>query len=170
MSHKESFLFCLVDESCGDYILHQKGKRFLIFWGFFESCVYLVKRNGGGCGQNCGNSSAFLLDNDMDIYLVVFDNRAAQLGGKLYPDLEAYIDQKYVRNKREEEYSVGRWSEQQTENRMSMPTFVAAPRALKAAEPAETLDFTEYEAVPDFEKEHESRLEERIRHLSDTFS
>ena len=40
--------------------------------------------------------NAFLLRHDMLIYLVVFDNRATQLGFSLYPDLEEYIDQNYV--------------------------------------------------------------------------
>ena len=47
---------------------------------------------------------AFLMKQDMLIYLVVFDTRATQLGVKLYPDLEAYIDHNYVCDKREEEY------------------------------------------------------------------
>jgi hypothetical protein len=39
MSHKESSFFCLVDNCCGDFILHQKGRRFLIFW-YFQKIVY----------------------------------------------------------------------------------------------------------------------------------
>lgn len=46
----------------------------------------------------------FLFDNEMDVWLVVFDSRAAALGEKLYPDLKAYIDQNYVYEKGEEEY------------------------------------------------------------------
>lgn len=48
--------------------------------------------------------NAFLLSNDMLIYLVVFDTKATMLGEKIYPDLEAYIDYNYVKDKREEEY------------------------------------------------------------------
>ena len=48
--------------------------------------------------------NAFLLHNDMLIYLVVFGTRATQLGERIYPDLEAYIDHNYVDYKREEEY------------------------------------------------------------------
>lgn len=47
----------------------------------------------------------FLFDNEMDIYLVVFDAKSVTLGEKLYPDLEAYIDQNYVLQKGEEEYN-----------------------------------------------------------------
>ena len=48
--------------------------------------------------------NAFLLQNDMDIFLVVFDSTATALGERIYPDLEAYIDRHYVEEKREEEY------------------------------------------------------------------
>ncbi len=47
----------------------------------------------------------FLFDNEMDIYLVVFDTKSVLLGEKVYPDLEAYIDHNYVLQKREEEYN-----------------------------------------------------------------
>lgn len=46
----------------------------------------------------------FLLKNDMDITLVVFDKKATELGSKIYPDLDEYIDHNYVCEKREEEY------------------------------------------------------------------
>ena len=29
-----------MDYCCGDFILHQKGMRFLIFWAFFENCLW----------------------------------------------------------------------------------------------------------------------------------
>lgn len=44
--------------------------------------------------------NAFLLSNEMDIFLVVFDTKATQLGEKIYPGLEAYIDQNYVKEAR----------------------------------------------------------------------
>ena len=48
--------------------------------------------------------NAFLLSNEMDIFLVVFDTKATQLGEKIFPELEAFIDHNYVREAREEEY------------------------------------------------------------------
>ena len=48
--------------------------------------------------------NAFLLNNDMEVTLVVFDSRAVKLGLNVYPDLESFIDQNYVEEKREEEY------------------------------------------------------------------
>lgn len=48
--------------------------------------------------------NGFLLENDMLVYLVVFGNKATELGKKLYPGLEAYIDRNYVNDRRAEEY------------------------------------------------------------------
>ena len=54
--------------------------------------------------------NCFLLKNDMDITLVVFDNKATNLGQKLYPDLQKYIDQNYVTMTKEREYGKSRRS------------------------------------------------------------
>ena len=48
--------------------------------------------------------NGFLLTSDMLVCLVVFDEKATQMGKNLYPDLEAYIDRNYVLEKHEEEY------------------------------------------------------------------
>lgn len=48
--------------------------------------------------------NAFLLSNDMDIFLVVFDTQSTLLGEKIYPELEAYIDHNYVYSARKMEY------------------------------------------------------------------
>ena len=38
--------------------------------------------------------SEFLLENDMTVYIVVFDKNAYQIGNKLFADIAAYIDDK----------------------------------------------------------------------------
>ena len=38
----------------------------------------------------------FLLENDMMVYIVIFDRAAYQIGGKLFADIAAYIDDHYV--------------------------------------------------------------------------
>lgn len=48
--------------------------------------------------------NAFLLKNDMMVYLVVFDKQATELGNKIYSELESYIDANYVKDRFEEEY------------------------------------------------------------------
>ena len=40
--------------------------------------------------------SAFLLENEMMVYIVVFDRKAYQISGKLFADITAYIDDRYV--------------------------------------------------------------------------
>ena len=39
---------------------------------------------------------AFLLENDMTVYIVIFDQASYQIGGKLFSDIAAYIDDRYV--------------------------------------------------------------------------
>lgn len=38
----------------------------------------------------------FLLENDMMVYIVIFDRKAYQIGGKLFADIAVYIDERYV--------------------------------------------------------------------------
>ena len=40
--------------------------------------------------------SDFLLENDMLVYIVIFDRKAYQIGEKLFSDIAAYIDDNYV--------------------------------------------------------------------------
>ena len=48
--------------------------------------------------------SRFLMENEMMIYLVVFDEKATRLSEKLFSKVEALIDDAYVEAKRQEEY------------------------------------------------------------------
>ena len=88
--------------------------------------------------------NAFLIKQEMIVYLVVFDDKATQLGRNLYPDLEAYIDSHYVYEKHEEEYGD-----------YSLPV-------MRNCAPIEE-DFSS------FLEDHESALEDRMTHMSDTF-
>ena len=40
--------------------------------------------------------STFLLENEMMVYMVIFDRKAYQISGKLFADIAAYIDDRYV--------------------------------------------------------------------------
>ena len=40
--------------------------------------------------------STFLLENEMMVYVVIFDKKAYQISGKLFADIAAYIDDRYV--------------------------------------------------------------------------
>ena len=49
--------------------------------------------------------SEFLLENDMTVYIVIFDRKAYQISGKLYADIVEYIDDNYV-DEHSDNYSV----------------------------------------------------------------
>lgn len=165
--------------------------------------------------------NAFLLGNDMDIFLVVFDTKATQLGEKLYPSLEAYIDQNYVEEAREEEYGdayfgsmspsepgYGRYlsnmelMERRTRRNaqagrrelsefstQALPPVSAVPKSSKPSlvesifkkddkkKAVSDEAFQEDKSLAcdedvffDFEEQHESKLQERMRHMTDTYS
>lgn len=105
---------------------------------------------------------AFLQNHEMLIYLVVFDAQAARYGKQFDKDLQAYIDENYVEARKIEEYS--------------MPTMslrsVMDDAACQSCE--DYLDEEDYEEDSEEENEftelHESKLEERMKHLTDSFS
>ena len=39
---------------------------------------------------------SFLLENEMTVYIVIFDRKAYQISGKLFADIASYIDDRYV--------------------------------------------------------------------------
>ena len=47
---------------------------------------------------------SFLSENDIELYLVVFDEKSYSLSRELYGDIDAYIDKHYVEEKISEEY------------------------------------------------------------------
>lgn len=142
--------------------------------------------------------NAFLLQHEMRVFLVVFGEESVALGKKIAPRLEAYIDSHYVEEKHREEYGAvreeRRWPGWRRENKR--PDITAASAMAPASEPASDASFKPAGAAPkkkesffwkprkeetvpvlaeepvflDFESEHESKLQERIRHMSDTFS
>ncbi len=111
--------------------------------------------------------NAFLLNHTMDIFLVVFDTTSTRLGLSIYPDLEAYIDHNYVCDKREEEYGrryfglamqcnrTSAWVDKNMEESAEVPTFDYA-----------SIDEGDYD---DFIEQKESAIDERMKHMSDTF-
>jgi O-acetyl-ADP-ribose deacetylase (regulator of RNase III) len=119
--------------------------------------------------------NAFLMKQELFVYLVVFDTEATRLGRNVYPDLEEYIDRHYVEVQEKSEY----WFPLQA-------TVTAAPKRRKAnscifhREEAELCEMDvaapQMNAVcwekPDEDElfeERESALEDRLKHLTDTF-
>ena len=66
--------------------------------GIKEIAFPLISTGGFGYPKEEGMRIAFdeiqtfLCDDEMDIYLVVFDSKATKIGEHIFPDLEAYID------------------------------------------------------------------------------
>lgn len=134
--------------------------------------------------------NAFLMKQDMLVYLVVFDTKATQLGLNLYPDLEEYIDHNYVCDKREEEYGdryfgsvrkddpgydayrrqrndlEGKLKRVSNKKQIESPVFEVEECIKESVcESDVMLDDDYFDAW----EETESALEERMRHMSDTF-
>ena len=138
----------------------------------------------------------FLMHKDMLIYLVVFDTKSTRLGMKLYPDLEAYIDHNYVCDKREEEYgdryfgSVRRGEPEYNaylderayvERKIGLFECKESAEAswcseklsneepsIKKASPIKIKDLPTDEYY-DLVEENETAIDERMKHLTDTF-
>lgn len=137
--------------------------------------------------------NAFLLSNDMDIFLVVFDTQSTLLGEKIYPELEAYIDHNYVYSARKMEYGNAYFGSkpvdapdyiahlniiQELEGRLRRNS-IRKERMLNANMEAPEMPAEEdaCDCVCDLwngevaaQEEFENKLNERLAHKSDTFS
>lgn len=114
--------------------------------------------------------NAFLLGNDMEINLVVFDAGATLLGEKIYPDLEEYIDCNYVDEKHKEEYRAARTEVFESTVLYSVPSGFRKEKSWIGSKPFKDEASDGLSAASDFAEVHETRLEERMLHISDTFS
>ena len=136
----------------------------------------------------------FLLDNDMDIYLVVSDDRSNDPGHRIFHELEEYIDRNYVEKK--EEYpsvnfmgasAVAMSAPMAMETSMSVeapskkrfgfgtPLKKSKTSAKGSSKHSAMMDACAVsedseEASYDFSELHVEKLDERMKHLSDTFS
>lgn len=115
--------------------------------------------------------NAFLMNHPMQIYLVVFDSTATRLGERIYPGLDSYIDQNYVSERSEEEYEeVFFDAVRGVEADRTMPLYSPFPCTANANPRHEEKTVFEEGTSFDFYEEHESKLQERMKHMSDTFS
>ena len=115
--------------------------------------------------------NAFLLENEMLIFLVVFDTKATQLGEKIYPELEAYIDHNYVKVASEDEYGDVYFNSTSRRN----PSYDAyRSHAIDAFCDEEIRESKAqmYEESWDDDaiEELNKKLNERLEHTSDTYS
>ncbi len=56
--------------------------------------------------------STFLMDNEMQVYLVVFEKEAFALSEKLFKSVSSYIDENYIRSKTFDEYGMAEFNSQ----------------------------------------------------------
>lgn len=129
---------------------------------------------------------AFLQNHEMLIYLVVFDAQSARYGKRFDKGLQAYIDENYVDAKHHEEYSVQTMAlRRDLDDAICQPGEAELDDALRQPDGTDLDDesFSPYEddlyeedSDEDTEEEnaftqlHESKLEERMKHLTDSFS
>lgn len=77
--------------------------------------------------------STFLLENDMLVYVVIFDKAAYQISEKLFADVKAYIDDNYVELCEDSKRIMQRRLEEASEMYMPMPTMQSAMAPQKFA-------------------------------------
>lgn len=150
----------------------------------------------------------FLKDNDILIYIVVFDEASHIIGRKLFPDLQSYIDRNYVEEKTNTEYGFDTLDVDRRRNicanevsdsylpsrrdfsAESRPMPLCASPGIDKSEGKKSLPkpsianvfkkrkssnkaeetYLSADKEASFSEEHESKLDERIAHLTDTFS
>lgn len=134
--------------------------------------------------------NAFLLQQEMLVYLVVFDTKSTELGLKLSPALEAYIDHNYVCEQREKEYgdryfgSVAKGTpgynayaqlREEVENQATIcyeteefPKHTIHMSRMAAPKESKVL-WKDEDEICAFLEENEDALKERMEHMSDTF-
>ena len=110
---------------------------------------------------------AFLQNHEMLIYLVVFDARSARYGKRFDKDLQAYIDENYVDAKHHEEYSVQTMALRRD---LDDESFSPYENDLYEDDLYEEDSDEDSEEENEFTELDESKLEERMKHLTDSFS
>ena len=133
---------------------------------------------------------AFLLKNDMLVYLVVFDKEATLLGSNLGTALQSYIDETYVELKLQAEYHVPLFAQQIRCERMFSQSMPMPEPEQKISEecrqrsgnktkgfrkklvrkaPADVTVCPEEVDYSAFLEENQTALKERMKHRADTF-
>ena len=96
--------------------------------------------------------STFLMENDMQIYLVVFDKDAFVLSEKLFKSVSSYIDENYIHTKTLDEYRtprmLGAFFAQRGEGSMAARNAAAAEEARFMQAPMELTDAMAGAGVP----------------------
>ncbi len=120
----------------------------------------------------------FLLDHEMQIYLVLFNAKAFGIAGSIFDDLKSYIDDNYVAERTEEEYLIDEyprpnlsrrdWSVRETQRRRRKKRERAEQDMAIASAPylapSEKLESASH-SLDDFLKQHEKTFSEYLLDL-----
>lgn len=84
----------------------------------------------------------FLAENEMTVFLVVYDKSAFGISEKLFSNVASYIDDRMVKKERRrtESYSSFGFSKALAEDDACLPDFLAAPKPSMSANPKKSLD------------------------------
>ncbi len=127
--------------------------------------------------------NGFLLQHDMDVFLVVFSGDSVELGRRIEPELKSYIDEKYLNKCVEEEYGwssesvIPRWRAKKTMSRAIAQEitnedecFGEAPEAMVMSPVKMSVGMSDIMPKEFDEEADGNALSEHISHISDTFS
>lgn len=107
--------------------------------------------------------NCFLADHEMEVYLVVFDRQSMRIGGLKFKDIDEYISERYVDSAEKEEIGsveYGKLLRPEIEYEAAAPKkFLRRDQALNRSQLNESRS-----------EEKLSDLDERIKHVDDTFS
>ncbi len=106
--------------------------------------------------------SDFLMEQDMRVYLVIYDQPAFLLSQKLFRDIQSFIDDNYVQQHREED--------RRLQQRMAQADFCEIPRPSPTAFAAPLASAPKSSAPRASAPEASRTLEEMLRMLDESFS
>ena len=105
---------CYIDGSCGEAeklrSCYQRSLELALQYHCASIAFPLIATGNFGYPKAEGLEIAlsvihnFLMQEEMMIYLVVFDKESVRLSGQIYDDIEAFIDEHYVAEKQRREY------------------------------------------------------------------
>lgn len=107
--------------------------------------------------------NCFLADHEMEVYLVVFDRQSMRIGRLKFKDIDEYISERYVDSAEEEEIGSVEYGKSL---RPEMEYEAAAPKKLLRRDQA----LNRSQLNESRSEERLSDLDERIKHVDDTFS
>ena len=111
--------------------------------------------------------SEFLLDHDMQIYLVVFDRRAYQLSEKLVSSIASFIDDHYVTTWEKAVYGASPRPEQSLRRRRDLDLNRSCMEVCERAAPCAPAPVPKAASLSDFLKQEDAGFTEKLLELID---